>query len=401
MFRIILTIIFVLTACTSNDPLAGYETPPQNADEYDTVNANPESLPPQKEDKWVPPKLQKKYQEPILIPGDTIRIEIVNEPNLTKNILIPQTGTINYQLIKEFKVVGKTVLEVTTELKKRLSNFIEDPLINVNVTKWKERKVYIDGLPDGSRATTLPNDEVFTISRFLLTIGVSPNLKEVKGVDIIRENPINSEEKETIFLPIDAIFKNYDTKHDIVLQAEDFIVIKKKVKVYLQGSIVKPGNYPIDENNQQTLWDIILLAGGPRPDADLDNVEVIRELKTKKRTTIELSVSPKNETSFYVQENDIITIPSKNEKNKVVSVFGEVRRPGAIRMPKNKTRISLVIGLAGGLSEFASAKIRVIRHLPNDITKKYVVDFDKILIGDRQQDMIVRGGDLIVVDSGW
>ena len=102
-----------------------------------------------------------------------------------------------------------------------------------------------------------------------------------------------------------------------------------------------------------------------------------------------------------VKANDIVTIPSKKEENKVVSVFGEVRRPGAIRMPESRTRMSLVIGLAGGLSEFASSKIRVIRHLSGNVTKKYVVDFDEILKGNRREDLLVRGGDLIIVDSGW
>lgn len=401
MFRVILILAILLTSCTTDNKLPGYEPPPQEVEIHSNELKNSVEKTPTKEEEWIPPTLQKKYREPVLIPGDTIRIEIINEPKLTKSILIPRTGTINYQLIKEFQVVGKTVQEITAELKEKLSNYIEDPLVSINVIRWKKRQIYIDGLDQGSRAVTLPNDQIFTISRFLLSIGVSPNLKTVKGIELIREDPIDKQKKETFYLPIDVIFENYDTENDIALQAEDLIVIKKKSKVYIQGRIVAAGNYPIDNDKKQTLWDIILLAGGPRPDADLDSVEVIREQEQNKRTTFKLSVSPKAQQPFYVKENDIITIPSKDEESKVVSVFGEVRRPGAIRMPESRTRMSLVMGLAGGLTEFASAKIRVIRHLPGGVTKKYVVDFDKILQGIRSEDMLVRGGDLIIVDAGW
>ncbi|BBM86058.1 SLBB domain-containing protein [Candidatus Uabimicrobium amorphum] len=402
MLRVILLLTVILASCTNDNKLPGYEPPPQEVEiENNDENKNSTETSSVSEDKWIAPKLQKKYREPVLIPGDTIRIEITNEPKLNKDILIPRTGAINYQLIKEFKVVGKTVQEVTVELKEKLSDYIEEPLVSINVINWKKRQVYIDGLEKGSRAIPLPNDEIFTISRFLLSIGISPNLKTVKGVELIREDPVDKGKKETFYLPIDAIFENYDTENDIALQAEDLIVIKEKAKVYVQGRIVTPGNYPINDDKKQTLWDVILLAGGPRPDANLDNVEVIRESEQNKRVTFKLSVSPKAQKPFYLQKNDIITIPSKDEESKVVSVFGEVRRPGAIRMPESRTRMSLVMGLAGGLTEFASPKIRIIRHLPGGVTKKYVVNFDKILQGSRAENMLIRGGDLIIVDAGW
>ena len=157
------------------------------------------------------------------------------------------------------------------------------------------------------------------------------------------------------------------TDSPIYLQKDDILNVlsvndlKDDSYIEISGEINKPGVYPFSVNLD--LDDLILLAGGVRKNATLNNIEISR---TKSSIN-----SQKSSEVFYVNINDLKSnsgfalMPFDNvvirkdpniETTKFIRVEGEVIYPGKYAISSKKERISDIINRAGGLNEFAYLK---------------------------------------------
>ena len=85
-------------------------------------------------------------------------------------------------------------------------------------------------------------------------------------------------------------------------------------------------------------------------------------------------------------------------KNFQVFFTGEVNRIGAINLT-NETSFLQALTLAGGLTEFASGRIVLVRKLSSNQIKRYSTDYDDILSGSAQLDRItLEAGDVVIAE---
>ena len=77
--------------------------------------------------------------------GDTIRIYVYGEPDLTfQSLLIGQNGRISYPFLGELKVAGKTAAQVQDQLTTGLKpDYLIDPRISVTIVKY--RPFFVNG----------------------------------------------------------------------------------------------------------------------------------------------------------------------------------------------------------------------------------------------------------------
>jgi len=157
------------------------------------------------------------------------------------------------------------------------------------------------------------------------------------------------------------------TDSPIYLQKDDILNVlsvndlKDDSYIEISGEINKPGVYPFSVNLD--LDDLILLAGGVRKNATLNNIEISR-IKSSNN-------SQKSSEVFYVNIDDLKSnsdfslMPFDNvvirkdpniETIKFIRVEGEVIYPGKYAISSKKERISDIINRAGGLNEFAYLK---------------------------------------------
>lgn len=77
-------------------------------------------------------------------PGDTININVFQEPDLSLQSRISQNGTIDYPLIGELKMKGLTLAEAETLLDKKLrGDYLIDPQISVSIATY--RPFFVNG----------------------------------------------------------------------------------------------------------------------------------------------------------------------------------------------------------------------------------------------------------------
>jgi protein involved in polysaccharide export with SLBB domain len=148
----------------------------------------------------------------------------------------------------------------------------------------------------------------------------------------------------------DPILKNHDRV--IVYSNED---AKPQAMVQIHGEVQRQGKYRLRENMH--LSDLIFRAGSLKNTAYMDTAEVARIEPdgTVKKVNVDLQAALKGDPrhDLILKENDGIFIRKRPDSEpKIVSISGEVKRPGSYSVSKDET-FSQLLERAGGLTEKA------------------------------------------------
>ena len=78
-------------------------------------------------------------------PEDVLEISVWKDETLTRQVLVRPDGFISFPLVGEVLAQGKTVDQLTDDLKTRLSQYIPDPHLSVAVVQVNHFKIYVIG----------------------------------------------------------------------------------------------------------------------------------------------------------------------------------------------------------------------------------------------------------------
>jgi polysaccharide export outer membrane protein len=77
---------------------------------------------------------------------DLLDIEVFNVPDLSTTLQVADTGTINYPLLGEIHVAGKTARQVEQDLTARLgADYLQNPQVSVFVKESNSRNITVSG----------------------------------------------------------------------------------------------------------------------------------------------------------------------------------------------------------------------------------------------------------------
>ncbi len=105
-----------------------------------------------------------KYQ---IGPEDLLFIRVWREPDFTLPVAVRPDGKITMPLIGEVRASGQSPLQLTAALKQLLTQYLNNPDVNVFVTEVRSKKFYIDGEMNrpGSFALVTPTSVLEALSR--------------------------------------------------------------------------------------------------------------------------------------------------------------------------------------------------------------------------------------------
>lgn len=168
-------------------------------------------------------------------------------------------------------------------------------------------------------------------------------------------------------------------------------------KLYVMGGGVKPSVY--DAAQYRTLLN--LLTGlGDTSSVDLRNASVVRDGKEIKKDFYDLYTGGNVSQDIPLMSGDTILLPP-TASNRGVYVVGAVNAPRMVVYREGMTLLEAVLE-AGGFSKFASLNdTRIVR---SEEGKEQVIKVKaKRLVqnGDLKENVVLRGGDLIIVDESF
>ena len=152
--------------------------------------------------------------------GDMLSISVWNEDALQKEVVILPDGTISFPLAGQINAKDKTVVDVETELKEKLSEYISDPVVNVTVNQVSGNTIHILGkvLTPGSFGMSQPLDAMQALS---LAGGLTTYAKE-NDIIILRRD---GTKQQIIPVYYADIKQGKSLQSNVLLESGDVIII--------------------------------------------------------------------------------------------------------------------------------------------------------------------------------
>ena len=213
-----------------------------------------------------------------LAPGDLVRFDVFNQPDLTVVARIPESGGFTFPLIGDLTAVaGLPVAAVLAEIKRRLeADYLRHAQVTATILEMTPRTVYVLGSVARQDAIPLP---AYTRTTAMQAIGQAGGFlpdADLAGVVVIRDDPAKPGVKTS--LPVIAAQRPDQLTHDVELQPGDMISVPRLgvQRVYVTGKVKSSGAFTIPPNEQLTVSKAITLAGGFEQFARRDQVQLIR-----------------------------------------------------------------------------------------------------------------------------
>ncbi len=390
--------------------------------------------------------------------GDIISVDILGVPEYSGEYQIPVDGIIDFPLVGSVYLEGLTITEASNAISAKYANVLKRSILVVKLKASRPLNIWISGEVNqaGSYAVALksgvgqnPGTQYPTILQVLKQargITLAADIRQIK----IRRTQIASREV-IVNVNLWEMLTSGDRSQDITLRDGDSIFIPTAESIDLEetrqiattifaipidqprnvtvvGEVERPGAYVVrggdtgadfNVSGQPTVTRAIQLAGGIKPLADLRNIKLRRQTRSGTIQTVNLDLwqllkSGDINQDAILQQGDMIVIPTapKIESAEAtelaaasfapdeieVSIVGEVRQPGEVKVPPNTT-LNQAILKAGGFNRSRAKRksVELIRlNLNGTVSRKtIVVDFTSGV--DEETNPMLRQNDVVVV----
>ena len=152
--------------------------------------------------------------------GDVLYISVWKDDVLTRNVTVSPDGTISFPLIGTLQAAGKTVAVLKQELERRISPYVPDPVVSLELTQVNSMFVFILGRVNNPGRFAL-NSRVNVLQALAIAGGLNP-YAEKKKIKIIRE-----QEEGTQVFPFNYkdVVRGRRLETNIRLQRGDVILV--------------------------------------------------------------------------------------------------------------------------------------------------------------------------------
>ena len=174
-----------------------------------------------------------------LKPGDTITVEVLEDPQLNRTILVLPDGSINFPFAGSVPVGGRSLTQVEAAIRSGISrNFASDPTVFVNVTSVRENEllpetearvetidIYFTG--EVNNQGLLPVRAGTTFLQAVAQSGGFTRFAATKRVQLRRLNR-KTQAYQTYTMNFKALERGSPLVNDVVLQEGDVILVPER-----------------------------------------------------------------------------------------------------------------------------------------------------------------------------
>lgn len=126
-------------------------------------------------------------------PGDVLAIRVYDEPDLTQQVRVAESGILSFPLIDSVEVKNLTTAEIEKRLEEALSpRFLLNPQVFVSVAQFESKKVFIVGAVDQPTAFTLRGE-----TTLLEVLSHTSNLSHSSFLIVFRRTPVTDSKQDS------------------------------------------------------------------------------------------------------------------------------------------------------------------------------------------------------------
>ncbi len=155
--------------------------------------------------------------------GDSLRIFVWRNPDLTTGVVVRPDGRISVPLLEDFDVTGKTPTELAREIEVELSQYVQDPLVTVIVSGFVgpfSERIRVVGA--ATRPQAIPYRANMTLLDVMIAVGGLNAFADGNGATLIRL--VDGEQKQ-YRLHIADLVRDGDIDANVDVLPGDVIIV--------------------------------------------------------------------------------------------------------------------------------------------------------------------------------
>lgn len=360
-------------------------------------------------------------------PGDVLSLEMSGRVVRQVSIAVDAEGFANFPEFGVLRTGGRTLSEVRTQVLARLRAAYPGARVDLRLVGLRQFKVYVAGLvltPGVTAANGATRASELLQGPMALAEGASRRNLELRHA--------NGTSERVDLDAFSALGRTAD--NPFVLDGDVLWVPPRTQRVYALGAFGRPGEFELAPGD--SVLGLVELAGGLLPGAEPASGRLYRFTSPAQTDSLALDLGDSAQPGVDrpLQDGDRLFVRENSDYHRVrnVTLVGEVVYPGPYAIREGVDRIGDVLARAGGMTQSAAPnRIQVFRPLANAGSRRdieferlsrlsriemtnaeyqtfktklaaqeatYVLSFDNLKLAGGSHDVLLKDGDLILVD---
>lgn len=191
-------------------------------------------------------------------PGDAIRVQVFQNPDLTVEARVSENGSISYPLVGLMQLGGLSIGEAEKRIADALrqGRYLKAPQVNINLLQVRGNQVAVLGQVTRPGRFPLETANVRASEMLAAAGGVT-----ALGDDMLVVTGTREGKAFRRVIDITALFSGGSPEDDIALAAGDSLYVPRAPLFYIYGEAQKPGPYRVERN--MTVMQALAAGGGP------------------------------------------------------------------------------------------------------------------------------------------
>jgi polysaccharide export outer membrane protein len=190
-------------------------------------------------------------------PGDVVRITVFQNPDLTTETRVSETGTITFPLIGTVAVGGQSTSQIERLITDRLRDggFVNRPQVNATVLQFKSIQVSVLG--QVNRPGKYPLEQ--TNNRLTEVLALAGGVTTL-GADVVTLVTSENGKEKKIDVDVPELIRSVDKSKDVILKNGDVIYVPRYPVFYIHGEVQRPGQYRLERD--MSVMQALAVGGG-------------------------------------------------------------------------------------------------------------------------------------------
>lgn len=211
----------------------------------------------QQRDAAAAPQSLQQRDDYVVGAGDVIRVQVFQNPDLTVEARVSESGVISYPLLGALRIGGLSPTAVERLISERLKsgNFLQNPQVTVNIVQFRSQQVSVLGNVNKPGRYPLETTGMRLSEVLSLAGGVAPT-----GADEVVLITRRGGTSQRVEVDLVDLFASGDVTKDPGLVAGDVLYVNRAPNFYIYGQVNRPGMYTLERG--MTLAQAIAKGGG-------------------------------------------------------------------------------------------------------------------------------------------
>lgn len=252
--------------------------------------------------------------------NDLIAVAVYDAPELTRTVRVSSTGQIRLPMLKQPITVDRMLpVDVETAISQalRAEQILVEPVVTVTMVEYHSHPISVAGAV--KNPITFQAVAPITLIEALTRAG---GLSLEAGSEILvsrtQSNQTEGGKPMTLTqrIPVKGLINAADPELNITLTGGEEIRVPENGKVFVVGNVKKPGAFPVQDNSQTTVFQVLALAEGLTGTTS-DQAYIYRREASGSKNEIPIdlkSLMARKTQDVPLMANDILYVPENHGK---------------------------------------------------------------------------------------